>query len=654
MAKKTEKSGGDSAENSNLAATIVAIIAATSWCWAFAQLATRQVHILDYFILHPAAPAWGFIGLPIFDLLMIVVTGCLLGRGCFDVAMEQQSICPSPCKWLFGSILICFADVVRLGFPDLPCTMAEPLFLTAITGFAVAAMIRGLPDRDKTFLKTTAGALAIVAPIGAFVLWYGQGEAAYNNFMLGYHDVGHFARRVVNTWEGRGFLLETPSLPPFWDHFNPGLVLLTPIWAVWPDPKLFIVLQAFCLAVPAYLVYGIARQFGADTRTATLWSIAYLFYPAVGQLNLNYGYGWHPVSMALPLMFASIFFVLRGHHVFAAVTIVLACSFNEVVIVVTGCVAALMAIFRFFKRPSGSNTDLFVEKYRWQVWLAIWAICTIGFALVWAYAGFSQFQGQRIASQLSLHNAFQYESLWFVLALLAPLGSLAVFYGLPFLLALVLPIGVLVTWSYEHSTSISFQYTSTLIPILFAATISDSAVQRTRKNRASSPSARSMLSAAMAAVAAGFVASTLFGTIFVWSRPTLEVLQLKTYPGQNNMVHTDRQPGSDGLKELSAAVEMANEPQTSVLATGNVALHLLRVRRLESVNEAADGRRMALATEAGAGRAWIELFDWIVLDTQEDFQQGTELTNSVINEAKQLGYETVRERHGVVVLRRPG
>jgi uncharacterized membrane protein len=162
--------------------------------------------------------------------------------------------------------------------------------------------------------------------------------------LLGYHDFGHFARRIVNTWEGRGWLMESPGVPAFWDHFNPGLVLLAPGWGLWPDARLFILLQAVCLASPALFVFGIARRSGCDGLTAAAWSGAYLAFPSVGLLNLSYSYGWHPVSVAIPLMFLAVWALLAGRRWLALAAILLACSFQESVIVVAGCLAACLAL----------------------------------------------------------------------------------------------------------------------------------------------------------------------------------------------------------------------------------------------------------------------------------------------------------------------
>ena len=93
-------------------------------------------------------------------------------------------------------------------------------------------------------------------------------------------------------------------------------------------------LQAVCLALPAPLVFGIARAWGAGAAAAAAWAAAYLAYPAIGQLNLNYTYGWHPVSLALPLLFLGLWGFSRGRLVLAGASLLLACSFEETLLVV--------------------------------------------------------------------------------------------------------------------------------------------------------------------------------------------------------------------------------------------------------------------------------------------------------------------------------
>jgi hypothetical protein len=88
------------------------------------------------------------------------------------------------------------------------------------------------------------------------------------------------------------------------------------------------------------------------------------------------------------------------------------------------------------------------------------------------------------------------------------------------------------------------------------------------------------------------------------------------------------------------------------LATGHIAAHLLNAARLEPVDQAVS-RWEAFRNEVGPGRKPVELFDWIVLDTWEQFQQSRKSIDFVMREAHDAGYKTVKSEYGLVVLRRP-
>ena len=303
-----------------------------------------------------------------------------------------------------------------------------------------------MPTWTSRLPAQTPQAVTWLLTVAAGGWWYLQGCAALDGFLLGYHDFGHFAFRVASTWEGRGFLLETPSLPAFWDHFNPGLALLAPLWGLWPDAKLFILLQAICLAAPAPLVFRIARLWGMSASSAAVWAAAYLAFPAVGQLNLNYSYGWHPISLALPWMFAALAAVMARRFWWAAGFALLACSFEEAVIVAMACLAAALGLQAWWvarRRPSvdgdsGGDAAL-AQRLPVAVWLATWAILTVAFVLIARYAAFTRYQTGRFEnlgesgiaialSPLLRPGAFWGEasrsgSLLFLLTLLAAMDS---------------------------------------------------------------------------------------------------------------------------------------------------------------------------------------------------------------------------------------
>ncbi len=641
---------------------LLAVLGAAGWFWAVALLAVRE-HVPAFYQVGGTAPrCWGFFALSNLGLLVIAIVAGLLCAGAWHNTTKSPSSTPTATRWLLLAWIVPLLDFLRLLAGDpLPSLLMpsffEPLLMCAVTGSAAAAILQGisLGGRGKNSIPNFIWlAFVWLLAIAFGVWWFVQGKQAYSEFMLGFHDFGHFGHRVVNTWEGRGFLLQTPSLPPFWDHFNPGLALLAPLWGLWPDPQLFILVQAVCLALPAPLVFGIARAHGATRIAAAMWGAAYLMFPSLGLMNLNFSYGWHPVSCALPFIFAAIWALSRGWPITAAAAAVVACSFREDVIVILGCLAAAMAIQAWIvsrdrdRNQNSSHVALHCHRLSPRTWLILWILLIVAFGFVYFFSGFAREQRGRILYNSSLEYIFKISSVYFLLALAVPLGLRPLARAWPILLALILPLAVLLVWSAPHATSIAFQYTTTMLPVLFLAAIAGSTAIDIKG--ASTAQRDSILTShASYALSACLIGSVFFGALPFTSQPTASLLMVLTY--RDPAAQARRQPGL-ALRSLDRAVMMANQKDASVVATGRIAAHLLGVRRLEPVDEA-HHRWEALRAEAGEGRSPIEIFDWVVLDRFEEFQQSLEHTKRIEEAAVKAGYHMVYRSNGVVVYQRP-
>ena len=672
MTVKTKRPTSVHAPSSRLC-FFLAVLAGIVWAWAVSLLTTRHHLVGTYRVVEGAPPLWGPVVLPIPLLLLILAFAVLVVLLCEHYLRASEDRFPRAIRWLFLSSFVPLLDFLRLLGVPIPLTFIEPLVLAALTAFAVGEMSNvvrtPLPMQQRIASVPWLGVVWSVA-VGLGIWWYWQSVQAYNHFLLGFNDFGHFGQRVANTWAGRGFLMETPSLPPFWDHFNPGLALLAPLWGLWPDPRLFMAIQAFCLIVSAPIVYAIARQLNASRPEAAMWAAAYLVYPPVSQLNLSYSYGWHPVSLALPLLFLALWLLLKGWRVGSLLAAVLACSFREDVIVILGCMAAAMALHSVWKRwhqEEVRETNDVASKLPLWAWGAINLTLIAAFGVIYEFSGFRQFQVSRferlgdtgleiIASPLLRPSAFwgtvlRSESAYFLLALLIPLGFRSLSRGVWILLACLLPVGVLIAWGHRPATSIAFQYTTTLIPILFLAAMVGAG--KTADQADVDKGTHPMWQGTMTALAGCVVASLWLGSS-PWCRHTATDVIAKTYAHAGLDKYEDRLPGTDGIGVLHDAVTLVYEEGASgVLATGRLAAHFVGVPRLDTIGQA-PARWAAFETEAGPGRSGIELFQWVVVDKYERFQQSSEDIQFVLNEAEKAGYRLVDSRHGILVLRRPG
>jgi uncharacterized membrane protein len=629
----------------------------------------------------PTAPLlWGNAGLPIAVLLFALSVGVLAAILCGRLVRTKERLWVPPVCWLTISWAIPLLDLLRFAGVPIPMTFLEPLLLAGVTG-AAAGELAEIFDAPLLGRRRDSGILGFAA-VGLLVIlfggwWYHQGQEAYNNYLLGYNDFGHFALRVANTWAGRGFLLETPGLAAFWDHFNPGLALLAPLWGVWPDPRLFLLIQAFCLAVPSLAVYGIARQLGAHTAAAAVWAAAYLAFPAVGQLNLNYTYGWHPVSLALPLLFLAVWAWLRTWRSLVAIVALLACSFQEDVVAVLTCLALAMALQAWLSRrrrpePFSEAPRLPADQLPFWAWLIVAAVFGMIFVAIFLLVPFSKYQVTRFAElghspgEILLAPVIRPAAFWgtvlrprcgyFLLCLMVPLGLHSLLRGWSTLLAAALPLGVLLAWGHPPATSIAFQYPTALIPVLFLAAMVGAVLGQTslasRDTDGNGPRARLLWRAGMTALAAGATASMMIGSL-PWSSPTLSDVISQTYAASGNPRDLeDRLLGSQGNTVLNQIVARVGGKDAAVLATGRIAAHLLFVRRLDTVGQACS-RWKAFEKEVGPNRSPIELFDWVVLDHNEQLYQSPEELRWVQARAVQAGYRLVQSDHGIDVLARP-
>jgi uncharacterized membrane protein len=90
-------------------------------------------------------------------------------------------------------------------------------------------------------------------------------------------------------------------------HFSPALALLAPVVAIWPTPITVLVLQALLVAA------GVVPLMRVAGRGAMPWAVAisYGLAPGFGAL---FGFDFHEVALAVPLLAFSMAAMVRGDH----------------------------------------------------------------------------------------------------------------------------------------------------------------------------------------------------------------------------------------------------------------------------------------------------------------------------------------------------
>ncbi|MCA9141365.1 MAG: DUF2079 domain-containing protein [Planctomycetales bacterium] len=636
---------------------IIAIIASVMWVWGVLQLGTRVHFVSRTTVAEYSPPLWGALVATTSSTIAAIIAGGLityiLVRNMQMTAAEDRRLFSAPVRWLLGTTLLIALDIIRDHGVAVPYSFFEPLWFAFITGEACASLqrdavsFRHLPAASS---KIWYGVLASAMGI-SFLWWYREAHYAYCDYMLGYPDFGQFARRIINTSEGRGLLLEAEHLPMFWDHFNPGLLLLVPLWKIWPSAELFIVLQACCLSGSAGIVFAIARRMGASLRQSAGWSIVYLTLPHVGQLNLSCGYGWHPVTIALPFMFATLYFLLVRSWWLALLACVVACSFKESVVFIFAMSSGVVFLATIWPSrltlPTQCSEGL---KTRGALFTFITLFGV--FVLITRFAGFSGFQATRFAhlgaslveivtSPVTQPGPFwsqllRMRCLIFALCLFVPIGLTNLWHGRVFIFMLLPSLAILCQMNELHATSIGFQYTTTLTPLLMLSAIVAGSSDHHQ--------------ASLRRACAASVTLCVFLGATPFSQLTLDDVYAASYVDDSgNCLTLERIDGSMGNEAIDAAIDMVNKKDSRVLATPRIAAHLLNVQHLESIDQFSK----RLPTLDSNEQSKLLEFDWIIADYYERFHQDGETIQNVLEQARANGFETVYSRAGVFVMKRP-
>lgn len=283
----------------------------------------------------------------------------------------------------------------------------------------------------------------------------------YSGLVTSY-DMGIFSQSAKSYAHGHLPVSHIRNLPLLGDHFSPVNAVLGVAWRVWPDPRVLVLVQAFCLALA---LTGVLAWLGATgARARWLAGLATVALVSRGVLSVAL-FDFHEVAFAAPATVLLCWGVATRRPVAVAVgAVVLALTKEDLGMTIVGAAAAML-----------------VQRPRWR-WQAVAATAAFGVAalvvssLVIAHVnplgkspyldiitqtfsgGATECSAQHVCG---LHPA---ERLRPVMVLLA--ASLVVGLRSPLMLIALPTVGWRVVSSSSHYWSIDFHYD--LVPTLVA------------------------------------------------------------------------------------------------------------------------------------------------------------------------------------------
>lgn len=275
-------------------------------------------------------------------------------------------------------------------------------------------------------------------------------------------DMGIFDQALWTTLHG-SFLFSSikDNICLLGDHFSPLLILLTPWYALWQDPRMLLILQSLVLASCIPAIYKTAFWKTGDSQASLCFAVAFfLFYPEKSSLHEDF----HPEVLIQPLIFlAFALLISKKNGIFLAVlTLILSAKES---------MAGIAFGFGFY-------TFLFEKRRLFGLLLMMFAVFYIVFTTQWVIPQLSGspylyrgFYGSIFSQpELVFYRLLSVESFTYVLKLFSPLLFLS-FLHFP-TLTLTLPILLQNLLSNNPvNRSFSYHYTVGLSPFVFISAI---------------------------------------------------------------------------------------------------------------------------------------------------------------------------------------
>ncbi|MFP4073185.1 MAG: DUF2079 domain-containing protein [Actinomycetota bacterium] len=314
------------------------------------------------------------------------------------------------------------------------------------------------PTREETQLEFGDLDLPTVVLLTAIFVWVGWfgwlALGRYSAFSFGAFDLGIFDQ---GAWLiSRGDLspfITLRGLPLFADHSSYLLFLVAPIYLVWADPRVLVLLAVLAPAAAVWLAYRIGVAEGLRPWVAAAIGLALLLHPAVAWTPWD---AFHPETLTIPLLPASYLAARKGRFTLAVILGVLVLLAKEDAFLV---VMPLAAYF-WWRWP---------ENRRAAWWLGMSAVVIAAVNLLVVLPGLSPTGELIYSGRLDgpWTSRLTMSRLSYLAVVLVPAAtSLAA----PRLLAVAGPATFLNLWSsfpYQHE--IRWHYTAYLLGVLAMA-----------------------------------------------------------------------------------------------------------------------------------------------------------------------------------------
>lgn len=297
----------------------------------------------------------------------------------------------------------------------------------------------------------------------------------HDNFYTGRFDLGNMDQTVWNTVNGRIFQMTNPdsteAISRLAYHADFILILLSPFYLVWQNPKVLLLMQTVIVALGDVFIYLICQKILKNKNLSLTFSFSFLMNPSLQYANL---YDFHGVTLAASFLLAAFYFLISKRYVYFLIFSVLAALTKEQIWIIVALFGGYIALSKkFVFGIILLLTSLLI--FRYLIWTAIPQNRGGEHFAIEYYYQFGETPGNVIKNMIfspakTLGIILEKERIEYFKQLFYPVGFLSLFS--PFSLIFALPdflINLLSNNKQLHQ--IYYQYTSVITPFIFISSI---------------------------------------------------------------------------------------------------------------------------------------------------------------------------------------
>ena len=486
-----------------------------------------------------------------------------------------------------GVITYGLSKFISTSFAGMVAIFARVTFILSEILFLIFIFIwkknknRFLSKLENFISNNRYGLFLLISAIIYIIYFTAASFLRYDNFFTGRFDLGNMDQAVWNTMHGRIFQITDPNgtniISRLAFHADFILILISPLYFIWRDPKALLLLQTVVLAFGALFLYLLSKNVLKNKNISLIISLAFLLNPSVQYSNL---YDFHPVTLATTFLLAATYFFVRKKYLFFILFAVFAGLTKEevwAVISIFGLYLALNSVVKLVRKDALSKAKIIMQ---FLLGTLLFLTCfAIFYYLIW-YAIPHARGGNHFA--LSYYSDFGYSPSSIIKnILLSPVKTLQIIFSknqLNYLFQIFIPVGFLsflapialifagpdlvinLLSNNSQLHEIYFQYTATITPFIFISTIYG--VKRLKKVFPNIP---------LNFYTFFLIAATLFSVFYYGPLPGTRRQGVEMF--MNTL--PDKKIIDDFLKNVP--------PRYSIAATNNLGSHLSRRQKIFTV-----------------------------------------------------------------------